>query len=153
MSLNQSSISKPDKDQTDPTNYRPIALTSCVCKTMERMINDRLTWFLEANNIITDYPNGFRRHRSTNDHLVRLEIFIREAFIKKEHLVTICFGLEKANDTTWKYSILKNIHDIGLKGRLPLFIQNFLNDREIKVKVGSTLSELHKQEQGGVFCP
>ena len=43
---------------------------------------------------------------------------------------------------------MKNIHDIGLKGRLPLFIQNFLNDREFKVKVGSTLSELHKQEQG-----
>ena len=43
---------------------------------------------------------------------------------------------------------MKNIHDIGLKGRLPLFIQNVLNDREFKVKVGSTLSELHKQEQG-----
>ena len=37
---------------------------------------------------------------------------------------------------------MKNIHDIGLKSRLPLFIQNFLNDREFKVKVGSTLSEL-----------
>ena len=141
-------IPKPDKDHTDPTNYRPIALTSCICKTMERMINDRLTWFLEANNIIKDYQSGFRRHRSTNDHLVRLETFIREAFIKKEHLVTIFFDLEKAYDTTWKYGIMKNIHDIGLKGRLPLFIQNFLNDREFKVKVGSTLSELHKQEQG-----
>ena len=43
---------------------------------------------------------------------------------------------------------MKNIHDIGLKGRLHLFVQNFLNDREFKVKVGSTLSELHKQEQG-----
>ena len=43
---------------------------------------------------------------------------------------------------------MKNIHDIGLKDRLPLFIQNVLNDREFKVKVGSTLSELHKQEQG-----
>ena len=84
------------------------------------MINDRLTWFLEANNIITDYQSGFRRHRSTKDHLVRLETFIREAFIKKEHLVTIFFDLEKA-----KYGIMKNIHDVSLKGRLPLFIQIF----------------------------
>ena len=93
------------------------------------MINDRLTWFLEANNI-KDYPSGFRRHHSTNDHLVRLETFIREAFIKKKHLVTIFFDLDKAYDTTWEYGIMKTIHDIGLKGPLPLFIQNFLNDRE-----------------------
>ena len=130
-------IPKPDNDHTEPTNYCPIALTSCICKTMERMINDRLTWFLEANNIIADYQSGFRRYCSTDDHLVRLETLIREAFIKKKHLVTIFFDLEKAYDTTWKYGIMKNIHDIGLKGRLPLFIQNFLNDREFKVKVGS----------------
>ena len=34
--------------------------------------------------------------RSTNDHLVRLETFIREAFIKKEYLVAAFFDLEKA---------------------------------------------------------
>ena len=116
---------KPDKDHTDPSNYRPIALTSCVCKTMERMINDRLTWFFESNNIITNFQSGFRHQHSTNDHLVRIETFIREAFIKKEHLVSVFFDLEKAYDTTWKYGIMKDVHDIGLKGRLTLFIQNF----------------------------
>ena len=139
---------KPDKDHTDPSNYRPIALTSCVCKTMERMINDRLTWFLESNNITTNFQSGFRYQRGTNDHLVRLETFIREAFIKKEHLVSVFFDLEKAYDTTCKYGIMKDVHDIGLKGRLPLFLQNFLTDRVFKVKVGSTLPELHNQEQG-----
>ena len=127
-------ISKPDKDHTDPTNYRPIALTSCICKTMERMIKDRLTWFLEANNTIIDYQNGFRRHPSTNDHLVRWETFIREAFIKKEHLITIFFDLEKAYDTTWKYGIMKNIHDISLKGRLPFLFRIFLTIVNSKLK-------------------
>ena len=40
-------ILKPGKDHSDPSNYRPIALTSCVYKTMERMINARLVWFLQ----------------------------------------------------------------------------------------------------------
>ena len=30
-------IPKPGKDHSDPGNFRPIALTSCLCKTMERM--------------------------------------------------------------------------------------------------------------------
>ena len=98
---NRYTYSYPAKDHTDPSNYRPIALTSYVCKTMERMINDRLTWFLESNNIITNFQSGFRHQRSTDDHLVRLETFNREAFIKKEHLVSVRFDLEKAYDTTW----------------------------------------------------
>ena len=34
--------------------------------------------------------------------------------------------LEKAYDTTWRYGILKDMHKLGLRGRLPTFIENFL---------------------------
>ena len=127
-------IPKPNKDHTNPTNYRPIALTSCLCKTMERMINNRLNFYLESNNIISEHQSGFRKNRSTTDQLVRLESYIRNAFVKKQHVVAIFIDLEKAYDTTWKHGILKDIHKIGLKGNLPKFISNFLSNRCFRVK-------------------
>ena len=54
-------IPKPGKNSTNPSNYRPIALTSCICKTMERMVNDRLVLFLEKNKLISIHQSGFRR--------------------------------------------------------------------------------------------
>ena len=83
------SIPKPGKDSTNPANYRPIALTSCICKTMERMVHDRLVWFLEKRKLIAAVQSGFRKQRGTLDHLVRFETFIREAFTKKEHVVSV----------------------------------------------------------------
>ena len=112
------------------------------------MINKRLTWFLESNNHISQFQSGFRSDRSTTDNLVRLETFIRDAFIKKEHVVAVFFDLEKAYDTTWRYGILKDIHKLGLRGRLPTFIEGFLADRAMQVRVGSSLSDYYDQEQG-----
>ena len=47
------------------------------------MINKRLVWYLESNNLITKFQSGFR---ATNDNLVRVETFLRDAFIKREHV-------------------------------------------------------------------
>ena len=141
-------LPKPGKDHSDPNNYRPISLTSCVCKTFERMINDRLVWYLESNNILTDIQCGFRKRKSTLDHLVRLESFIRDAFLNKQEVVSVFFDLEKAYDTTWKYGILKDLHEAGLRGCMPLFISKFLENRNFKVRVGSTLSDSFEQEMG-----
>jgi hypothetical protein len=42
---------KPDEDHTCLSNYRPVAPTSCLCKTFERMVNNRLTRYLKTNSI------------------------------------------------------------------------------------------------------
>ena len=115
---------------------------------MEKIINKRLSWFLESNDALSPLQSGFRKNRSTIDHLVRLETFIRQAFVNGEHLTAVFFDLEKAFDTTWKYGIMKDLHDLGLRGNLPKFINNFLKNRSFHVKVGSTLSDPFNQEEG-----
>ena len=60
--------------------------------------------------------------------------------LKKEHVVAVFFYLEKAYDTTWKHGIMKDLHKLGLKGRLPLFIQIVLSDRTFNARIGNTLS-------------
>ena len=150
-------IPKHGKDTTNPNNYRPIALTSCVCKTMERLVNSRLVWCLESKGLITDLQCGFRKGRSTIDHLVRFETFIREAFVQKQHVLAIFFDLEKAYDRTWKHGILRDLESMGFRGHLPIFIERFLCNRSFTVRVGSTHSALFEQEmgvpQGSILSP
>ena len=85
---------------------------------MEKMITKRLMHYLESNQLITDIQSGFRKDRSTIDHLVRLETYIREAFLNNEHVVTVFFDLEKAYDTAKKYGVLRDLHNMGLRGHL-----------------------------------
>ena len=51
-----------------------------------------------------------------------IETFIRDAFIRNQHLVAVFFDLQKAYDTTWKYGILQDLHSMGLRGNLPILI-------------------------------
>lgn len=60
-------IKKPGKDPQIPSSYRPIALTSQMGKTMERIINDRLVYTVETKGLIQNYQSGFRRGRGTMD--------------------------------------------------------------------------------------
>ena len=99
----------------------------------------------------TQWTHGLRRQRDIINHLVRFESFIRDAFIKKEHRVSVGGGggcLEKAYDTIWKYGTMNVLSELCMKGRLSNFISNFLDDRQFKVRVASTLSDACKQEMG-----
>lgn len=58
-------IPKAGKDHTDPNNYHPIALTSCIYKTMEKMVNKRLVCKLESDYQISNLQCVFRRGRGT----------------------------------------------------------------------------------------
>ena len=112
------------------------------------MVNERLVWYLEKNGLLAKQQCGYHAKRSTVDHLKCLETFIRDAFIQNQQLVAVFFDLQKAYDTTWKHGIQQDLHDMGLRGNLPIFIGNFLTDSNFQVHLGTILSNVFHQEEG-----
>ena len=141
-------IPKEGKDPTSATNFRPISLTSCVCKLMEKMVSSRLTYMLEKEENIPQTQSGFRKFRSTYDPLILLDKKINEALDHKEIALAIFFDLQKAYDTTPRWKVLDCLKDFGFVGALPLFIKNLLSSRTFQVRVGTSTSDPFEQEEG-----
>ena len=43
---------------------------------------------------------------------------------------------------------MSDLHDFGIRGRFAYFISAFLNEHQLRVRVGDTFSNPHKQEMG-----
>lgn len=139
---------KAGKPPTSPSSYRPIALTSCLAKTYESIINRRLSFILYSKNLIDNHQCGYKKGCSTTDHLVRLEHEIREAFRYKQYCLAVFFDLEKAYDTTWRHGILQDLAILGIRGKMLKCLSDFMNNRTFKVRLGTVLSHTFVQENG-----
>jgi hypothetical protein len=60
-------IPKPGKSSHIPSSYRPIALTNCLCKLMEKIVTTRLHSYLATNSLLDPHQSGFRMGHSTLD--------------------------------------------------------------------------------------
>ena len=142
------SFPKPGKCTTNEENHRPISLTSCVCKLMERIINIRLTFFLESNELLPAHQFGFRRMHSTVDALNRFTSEVMTALHRKQQVICVSFDIKKAYDKAWRFGIIKTLHDMGLRGYLPAFIKKILHNRTFRARIGYSMSEQLQLEQG-----
>ena len=61
--------------QSKPGNYRPVSLTSQVCKVMEFFILESISEHLKQHKLILDSQHGFRSKRSCLSNLL---IFLEE---------------------------------------------------------------------------
>jgi hypothetical protein len=59
-------LSKAFGDRGQPANYRPISLTSILCKTLEHTLHSTIITHLEHHNLLSDLQHGFRKKRSTS---------------------------------------------------------------------------------------
>jgi ribonuclease HI len=141
-------IKKPGKDPESVDSYRPISLTSCLGKVLEKMVNRRLVFILEKGRLLPEQQFGFRKGKSTADVLNILQSKISESFLKKEHLALVSLDLSKAYDTCWRYGIIRWLKEHQIDGRLLQYIVGFLQNRSMKTMVGSQESEEVVLENG-----
>ncbi|CAL4181599.1 unnamed protein product, partial [Meganyctiphanes norvegica] len=59
-------------DRTDPSNYRPVSLTSQVCKVLEAIVRKHILEHLADNDILSDRQHGFREGRSCLTNLLEV---------------------------------------------------------------------------------
>ena len=121
-------ILKMGKPAAETGSYRPIALTSCVCKVMERMANARLRHYLESENLIAGHQSGFRTGHSTMDALARLESDVRKTFIQDEYCISVFLDISQAFDTVWHHGLLQKLKDMKLEGQLHTGMENWNQD-------------------------
>ena len=95
-------LMKPDKLPSLTTSYRPISLISSIMKLFERVIEQRrLRSHLEHIGFRNKDQSGFRKAKSTDNHLFILSRSIMESFNRGEHVVAAFLDVEKAFDNVW----------------------------------------------------
>ena len=56
-------------DPSDPNNYRGITITNSLGKLLSRILDNRLTKFLDKHHVINDSQMGFTKKARTSDHM------------------------------------------------------------------------------------
>ena len=82
-------------------SYRPINLTSCLGKILEKAVEDNLSNWAESNKKFNKQQNGFRKNRSTNDNLLKLFEIVKLGFCKGHPTKGIFLDVEKAFGQVW----------------------------------------------------
>ncbi|CAH2064889.1 unnamed protein product, partial [Iphiclides podalirius] len=127
--------------RADPANYRPISITSILCKTMERILNARLMAYLEQNDLLSDRQYGFRRNRSTGDLLVYATHLWGEALENNGEALAVSLDISKAFDRVWHASLLSKLPAYGISPGLIGWVKDFLSERSLRVVVEGCSSE------------
>ena len=129
-------------DPCVPLNYRGISLLSCIYKLYTSLLNERLVKHTDANNLIADEQNGFRKDRSCLDHIFSLTSIIRNR--KSKNLDTFCafIDYQKAFDWVNKDMLLfKLLKFFKLRGKIYDAIKCLLMNSVAKVRINQMYTD------------
>ena len=121
-------LSYPKKgDKSNPLNYRPIAITSLISKTMETIITKQLLTFLETNNLLSDHQYGFQKARSTGDLFAYAVHVWSSALESSGESRVISLDISNAFDRVLHKGLLAKLPIFGLNQTLINWIGSFLS--------------------------
>ncbi len=109
-------------------------------KIIEKIMGNRLTEYLEDNDILSDFQFGFRKKHSTEHPLILFLNKISDAINKKESTISIFCDLQKAFDTCDHTILLKRLSNVGISGLELEWFRNYLLNRQQFVSVGGVSS-------------
>ena len=108
-----------DKDPRSPLDHRPLCIMSCVAKVYSCVLNNRLQYHLNNNNLLSDTQNGFRAGRSCIDHIFSLVTILRNRKLLNQETFLCFIDFRRAFDSV-NHILLFNIlsSDFGIVGKM-----------------------------------
>ena len=128
-------------DREKAENYRPVSLTSVVCKVMEHIISSQINRHLERYGILCDPQHGFRQKRSCETQLVSTLADFVNTVEEKGQCDVILLDFSKAFDKVSHCLLLQKLHRFGIDGHVHSWISSFLSNRTQEVVVDGISSQ------------
>lgn len=135
-------------DASLPSNYRPIALLSSISKIIEKVVSKRLIKYLESKKLLSKHQYGFRSGLSTGDATLKLTSQITSYIDGGEKCLGVFLDLQKAFDTVSTPILIARLENLGIRGVVLDWFQDFLTDRHQCVMVEKRLSNITKCSYG-----
>ena len=127
-------------DRHQPSNYRPISLTSLVVKVMEKIVHCQIMEALESHKLISSFQFGFRCGHSTVDLLLRTIHDMAISLEKRSSVHCLLLDFSKAFDSVPHQRLLLKLEAIGIRGYLLQWIRSFLTNRLQRVVINGRYS-------------
>ena len=140
-----------------PCNYRPISITSIICKLFEAIIRDAIVTHMSVNNLFCDQQQGFVPGRSCITQLLTTFEIWTQAIEDGNPVDAIYLDFQKAFDSVPHKRLIRKLAAYGVTGKILRWIETFLTNRKQRVCVEGSLSNwedvLSGIPQGSVLGP
>ncbi|CAF0808212.1 unnamed protein product, partial [Brachionus calyciflorus] len=132
-----------------PSNYRPISLTSIICKVMEKIIKKVMVDFLDNGNLINKNQHGFVKFKSCMTNLLESLDVITECINRGFAIDILFIDFLKAFDLVPHPELLRKLEAYGFNGKILNWLKAFLSDRKQRVVLDG-ISSIWKDVLSGV---